>query len=156
MFPFRTSPPSILFVCLGNYIRSPVCEGLLRTLVDPAVVVDSAAVTYNDIGKKPHKHAQEIARVHDFDISTHISRIITKEDFDRFDVIVSLEPSVQRAINSRKPAKCKARIVEFVPRRVIRNPWASPYREFEVMYGQIEAGMTKFIAREIPKQFRKN
>jgi protein-tyrosine phosphatase len=148
--------PSVLFVCLGNYIRSPVCEGLLRTLVDPAVVVDSAAVTYDDIGQHPHPHAREIARAHGFDISAHVSRIVAKEDYDRFTVIVSLEPSVKRALVSQKPGKCRAHIVEFIPGRVVRNPWASPYRDFELMYGQIEAGMAKFIKREIPERFLKN
>jgi protein-tyrosine phosphatase len=86
--------PAVLFVCLGNYIRSPVCEGLLRKLVQPQVIVDSAAITTDDLDSRPHKFAQKISRKHDFDISSHIARLIRPDDYDRFDVIVSLEPSV--------------------------------------------------------------
>jgi protein-tyrosine phosphatase len=155
MYAFAGTAPSVLFVCLGNYIRSPVCEGLLRTLVDPAVVVDSAAVTTNDIGKHPHAHAQEIARAHGFDISAHVARLVSAADFSRFSVLVALEPCVKRALVEQKPAKCRAHIAELVPGKAILNPWASSYRDFEIMYHQIEVGMAKFIAREIPKQFRK-
>jgi protein-tyrosine phosphatase len=147
--------PAVLFVCLGNYIRSPICEGLLRQLVQPQVTVDSAAVTRDDIGSHPHQHAQKISKIHGFDISSHISRLIRRDDFDRFDVIVSLEPSVYRSLVSQKPPNSKARVVEFAPGVGIRNPWASPYSEFELMYKEIEAGMTNFIAREIPAPFRK-
>jgi protein-tyrosine phosphatase len=151
----REKAPAVLFVCLGNYIRSPICEGLLRTLVTPDVFVDSAAVTYDDIGSTPHPHAQKVARLHGFDISGHVSRLITAEDFARFDVVVSLEPSVQRALVSRKPPKSNARVVEFVPGVCVRNPWASPYREFELMYNEIQQAMPKFIGKEIPVKFRK-
>jgi protein-tyrosine phosphatase len=147
--------PSVLFVCLGNYIRSPVCEGLLRKLVRPEVIIDSAAVTNDDIGSRPHQHAQKISQLHGFDISSHVSRLIRKDDFNRFDIIVSLEPSVQRSLLSQKPANSNARIVEFVPGGRIRNPWAAPYSEFELMYGEIEKGMADFIVREIPESFRK-
>jgi protein-tyrosine phosphatase len=153
MHAYTDKAPSILFVCLGNYIRSPICEGLLRTLVGTAVVVDSAAVTHHDIGRHPHRHARAIATIHGFDISAHVARMVTQEDFDRFDVLASLEPSVQRTLAARKPAKCRGRIVEFVPGKTVYNPWSDPYSGFERMYAEVESGMRKFIAREIPKQF---
>jgi protein-tyrosine-phosphatase len=146
---------AVLFVCLGNIIRSPTCEGLLRTLVTPDVVVHSAAVTADDLGSHPHRHVQRVCREHGFDISSHVARMVTPRDFAAFDVIVSLEPSVQRSLVKQAPQLCTAAIVEFVPGSRISNPWASPYPDFVTMYGQIEAAMPAFVEKNIPREYRK-
>jgi protein-tyrosine phosphatase len=146
---------SVLFVCLGNIIRSPTCEGLLRTRVKPSVFVDSAACTRDDIGQNPSEHAQTVCQEHGFDISSHVSRLITDDDFRQFDLIVSLESYVHETLEEIRPPGSRATLCEFVPGEDIDNPWWQPYEAFVEMYGQIEEGMGPFIEKHIPRVFRK-
>jgi protein-tyrosine phosphatase len=145
------APQSVLFVCLGNVIRSPLCEGLLKTRVIPgSVTVDSAAVTRNDLNCAPADHAQTVAADHGFDISGHISRLVCDGDFETFDLIVAMEVSVREALLDMQPSGAKAKIVEFVPGGRIPNPWQQPYNAFVSMYQKIERAMAQFIRKYIP------
>lgn len=141
--------PSVLFVCLGNIIRSPTCEGLLRYMLGDQVFVDSAACTNDDIGQHPSKHAQTLAKQHGYDISKHVSKHVTKEDFNNFDIIVSLESYVARWLEKHKPEGSKAKIVPFASYD-ISNPWYGSLKDFKDMYKQIEKEMPKFIASNLP------
>ena len=149
------SVPAVLFVCLGNVIRSPTCEGLLRTRVTPEVTVDSAAVTEDDIGCHPRQEVCRLAREHGYDISRHVARLVTERDYKKYNIIVSLEPWVFRQLKSMAPRGYKGIICEFVPGKTISNPWCGSRKDFLKMYGEIEAGMTNFIEKYIPKQYRK-
>jgi protein-tyrosine phosphatase len=146
--------PSVLFVCLGNIIRSPLCEGLLRSCVDRSVRIDSAAVTADDLDQHPMNHAQTVARQHGFDISSHISKLITDEDFARFDIIVALERYVYDCLKRSQPRGSKALICEFVPGKNIPNPWCGSLSDVQSMYVQIERGMKEFIRKYIPEHLR--
>ncbi|OHS99186.1 low molecular weight phosphotyrosine protein phosphatase [Tritrichomonas foetus] len=148
-----SKPPSVLFVCLGNIIRSPICEGLLKHRTH-GLVIDSAACTRDDLNQHPNKHAQRISKEHGFDISTHVSRLITDADFKKFDIVVSLENYVQRRLQQMKPKDATCQIVRFASYD-IDNPWASPYRDFVPMYGQIERAMDEFIEKYIDKAYIK-
>ena len=138
---------SVMFVCLGNIIRSPICEGLLRYRTNN-IVVDSSAVTEDDLNCRPHKHAQRIAKEHGFNISNHISKLITNDDFYKFDLVVGLEDYVVRCLNRMKPKDSKALVVKFAPFNVF-NPWCNPYADFVEMYAQIEEGMKMLIQNYI-------
>jgi protein-tyrosine phosphatase len=109
----------------------------------------------DDIGQHPADHAQTICKKHGFDISRHVSRLITADDYRKFDLIVSLERDVHETVLEMRPPGSTATIVEFVPGKDIDNPWWAPYKQFEKMYGQIEAGMKEFIQRNIPQNLRK-
>lgn len=145
----------MLFVCLGNIIRSPTCEGLLRHLATSDIITDSAAVTSDDLDQHPAPEVQMLARQHGYDISKHISRKITKEDFRKFDLIVSLEPYVYRRLLRLAPEQAKAKICEFVPGVAISNPWMGSHEEFVSMYDELERGMTSFIEKWIPPHMLK-
>ena len=148
--------PSVLFCCLGNIIRSPLCEGLMRHRYGDQVIVDSAAVTTDDIGRHPQENAQLIAKRHGFDISSHVARLITKQDFEKYDIIVALAADVYSELKYMKPNKCRAKIVEFAPRVSIINPWYEPINRFEAMFDQIEKYWPDFIKNNFPNLVRKN
>ncbi len=100
----------MLFVCIENIIRSPVCEGLFKTTVKSDAVVDSAAVTNDDLSHNPNRGSQAVAREKGFDISGHVSRQITDDDFRKFAIIVSLEKCVHRRLLSIAPKDSIAKI----------------------------------------------
>ena len=144
------NPESVLFVCLGNVIRSPLCEGLFRKATNGTISVDSAALLSSNINEQPAANAQKVAKMHGFDISQHRARRVTKKDFASFDLIVSLEPHVKRKLDQMKPNPCRARVVDFIPSTKVSNPWGLPLRHFIEMYTQIEKGMESFLATNFP------
>ncbi|EAY19581.1 low molecular weight phosphotyrosine protein phosphatase, putative [Trichomonas vaginalis G3] len=141
---------SVLFVCQGNIIRSPLCEGRFRHEFGDRVRVDSAAVSSGDLNKHPKENAQKVAQAHGFDISGHISRLIKKEDFSNFSVIVSLDDFVHTKILKVKPKECRAKVVKF-SKIGISNPWRQPLHAFNSMYGEIDCAWLPFIQKNFPK-----
>jgi len=142
---------SVLFVCLGNVIRSPICEGLFRKLTNGEVRVDSCAVLRDaDENEHPEAFATKVAQEHGFDISNHLSRIINEQDFRDYTYIVSLEPDVFHLLNRKKPNDCRCVIIELAPDRAISNPWKCPYKYFIPMYKDIAECMDVFINKYFP------
>ena len=148
---YMSTKPHVLFCCLGNIIRSPLCEGIMRHKYGDRVFVDSAAVTDDDLGCHPQTNAKKIAKQHGFDISKHISRLVTEKDFQNFDLIVALERYVYTSLLKMKPSQCHAKVVEFAPKVDIINPWYESMERFEQMYNQIESHWPAFIKANLPE-----
>ena len=87
--------PSVLFVCFGNICRSPVAEGVFRTLVAEAglseqIGCDSAGTSSFHIGQLPDRRTRENALEHGLTL-THRARRMTGEDLAQFDYFVALD-----------------------------------------------------------------
>lgn len=85
---------SILFVCLGNICRSPLCEGIAKAYVIEKKLdffVDSAGTGDWHVGEMPCKGSLKVAKMHGIDISDHRARQVTKADGEKFDIIVALD-----------------------------------------------------------------
>ncbi len=79
-------------VCLGNICRSPLAEGILAHITDPACcVVDSAGTAGYHIGNPPDPRSIEVAAAHGIDISRQRCRQFVRADFDRFDYIFAMD-----------------------------------------------------------------
>ena len=87
---------SILFVCLGNICRSPLAEAIAREYIKKNsldIVVDSAGTGSWHIGEAPCENSIKVAKKHGIDISMLRARQVTKQDFERFELIVALDSS---------------------------------------------------------------
>jgi protein-tyrosine phosphatase len=87
---------SVLFVCLGNICRSPLAEGIAREKAKNMalnVVVDSAGTGDWHLGEPPCANSIKVAKMHGIDISLLRARKVTKEDFDKFELIIALDDS---------------------------------------------------------------
>ncbi len=85
-------PVRVLMVCLGNICRSPLAEGILAHLTDPATcVVDSAGTAGYHVGNPPDRRSIEVAAAHGIDISQQRCRQFVPADFDRFDYIFAMD-----------------------------------------------------------------
>jgi protein-tyrosine phosphatase len=85
---------AILFVCLGNICRSPLCEGFAKDYTHKNNInftIDSAGISSYHIRETPCNLSQKIAEKYNIDISQQHSRQITQEDFKKFDYIVALD-----------------------------------------------------------------
>lgn len=88
-----TAPPvSVLFVCLGNFCRSPAAHAVAETLRSGRTFArfDSAGTGYYHVGELPNpmssiEGAQRGHRVE------HVVRQIHPDDFQHFDLIIGMD-----------------------------------------------------------------
>lgn len=86
----------ILFVCHGNICRSVMAEMIMRHLVAEAgredeFVIDSCATSREEIGNDIYPPAKRCLSAHGVPFTRHAARQITKEDYDKFDLILCME-----------------------------------------------------------------
>ncbi|WP_376696002.1 low molecular weight protein-tyrosine-phosphatase [Wenzhouxiangella sp. EGI_FJ10305] len=103
----------ILFVCLGNICRSPTAKAVFDWKLRQAELVietDSAGTTGYHAGSPPDPRAQRIARQWGLDISAERARVVTPEDFSRFDAIFVMDRSNLEDLRARQPSDSGARL----------------------------------------------
>lgn len=86
---------SILFVCLGNICRSPAAQAVFQHMVDERGLtacyeVDSAGTYGGHSGDLPDRRMRVHARRRGYEL-THRARRITRDDFERFDLVVGMD-----------------------------------------------------------------
>lgn len=85
----------ILFVCLGNIVRSPLAENLFRHLAAKAGVgeqfeLDSAGIGNWHVGEHPDPRMRQVAAGHGL-VYDGSARQVTPRDLDRFDLILAMD-----------------------------------------------------------------
>lgn len=113
----------VLFVCMGNICRSPTAEGVFAALVEreglaDLISIDSAGTHAYHVGEPPDPRAQSAAQLHGIDISTQRARRVQAEDFERFDYVLPMDLDNYQALESMRPAQCRAlvrRFLEYAP-----------------------------------------
>ncbi len=88
----------ILFVCLGNICRSPMAEGVFRSVVESRGLsdkfeIDSAGTGAWHVGSPPDERAQKVLLDNGMDISGLRARQIKRNDFESFDYIIAMDQS---------------------------------------------------------------
>lgn len=91
----------ILFVCLGNICRSPMAEGVMRSMAKE-LEFDSAGTGAWHVGSPPDPRATAAAAARGITLSGH-ARQVTARDFDRFDMIVAMDRSNARELRALAP-----------------------------------------------------
>jgi protein-tyrosine phosphatase len=89
---------SVLFVCLGNICRSPLAEGVFRSIVqghgqDHIIQIDSAGTGSWHVGEPPDKRMRQTALGHGLSIDNLVGRQFNKKDLERFDFIFAMDKS---------------------------------------------------------------
>lgn len=96
----------VLFVCTGNVCRSPLAEGYFKELLKQKKVngieVASAGVAAL-VGAQPFECAQEVAKIHEFDISSKTGVQLTPELIRQYDRIYCMETWQAAAIMQMEP-----------------------------------------------------
>lgn len=94
----------ICFVCQGNIIRSPLAENLFRHLAQvrgaaDAYQLDSAGTSAYHTGEPPDSRMRRVARENGFQYDGR-ARQFRREELDDFDLIVVMDKSNQRILES--------------------------------------------------------
>jgi protein-tyrosine phosphatase len=143
-------------VCLGNICRSPLAEGILKSMVNPDFIyVDSAGTSAFHKGELPDSRSIKIAQEHGIDITNQRSRQFIATDFDIFDIIYVMDQSnktnvLSLAKNKDDRAKVKLILNEQNTETNINVP--DPYYDrnngFELVYNLLNKACTE-IAKKI-------
>jgi protein-tyrosine phosphatase len=132
----------ILFVCLGNYCRSPTAEGVFRQLVKAEapglpVDIDSAGTADYHVDSAPDPRSQRAARRRGIDLSGLRGRQISARDFAESDFILAMDRDNLRDLQALAPPNSRARLqlfMEYAPeagRSEVPDPYCGDAAVFE-------------------------
>lgn len=140
----------ILFVCQGNIIRSPLAENLFRQLaVDQGLEgkyqLDSAGTSAYHVGEPPDRRMRQVAKQKGFHYGGR-SRQFSRDDFDKFDLIIAMDKSNQALLETMAPGVEdleKIRLMrefdpEGNPRLDVPDPYYGGIEGFETTYTIVE------------------
>ena len=146
-------PRRILFVCMGNIIRSPLAENLFRHIAEQAGLngkyeVDSAGTGAWHAGEPPDARMRRTAERHGLRYRGE-ARQVRLSDFDKFDLIVAMDSENRGELRARARTPELARKVhllrDFDPTAGRNASVPDPYYDgddgFEETYRIVEAGV---------------
>lgn len=135
---------NILFICHGNICRSPMAEFVFKHLcrqagVEDHFLVDSMAVSTEEIGNDIYPPAKETLRRHGIPFDRHYARQIDRDALDHYDLIICADRSNLRAIvRMFGPSDKLSLMMHWAgEERDVSDPWYT--RDFESAFRDILA-----------------
>lgn len=143
---------SVLFVCLGNICRSPLAEGICRSVLAERGVdlrVDSCGTGGWHVGESPDPRSVQVAKKNGIDISGQRARQLAPEDYSRFSYLVAMDQSNAREIRRRMPSSAREDLVVVEFMRYVPNargmdvpdPYYGGPGGFDHVFSLLESGM---------------
>ena len=143
---------NVLSVCYGNICRSPMAELVFKDLVRKKGLadkfyIDSAATSSEAVGEGIYYGTVEVLKENKVPIEKHISRQITKQDYEKFDYILAMEEkniNGIKAITGKDEQNKIYKLLDFSckPRDII-DPWY--YGNFDNTYWDVVEGCEDFL-----------
>jgi protein-tyrosine phosphatase len=142
---------TVLFVCLGNICRSPLAEGVFRSIVIDAGLedrfeIDSAGTGAWHVGNPPDPRSIEIAAQHNIDISPQRARQVSAGDFRRFETIVAMDRDNLAALKRLGGAGSTGlRLLLNTPPQDVPDPYYGGPDGFEQVYQLVRTGGERLL-----------
>jgi protein-tyrosine phosphatase len=151
-------PTRILFVCLGNIVRSPLAEHLFRRAAQEAGVADkyevaSAGTAAYHVGDSPDARMRQVAANRGF-IYDGRGRHVKAQDLKDFDLVVPMDSSNKEdllLLAQRPEQVAKIRLLrEFDPEAdgefSVPDPYYGGLQGFENVYDMIDRSVQRLLA----------
>lgn len=159
-------PISVLFVCLGNICRSPLGEGVFRSLTasnEHIGTVDSAGIGAYHTLEPPDPRTTATLRKHGITDYDHGARQVDEEDFGTFDYIFAMDRSnlrdlerMKRRAEKKGPVKAQVMLYGKFSGTGKEEEVADPYygrdNGFETVYEQVNRFATNFLKQVVDQQ----
>lgn len=142
----------ILFICHGNICRSPMAEMVFKNLVKKAgredeFFIDSAATDYDEIGNGMHRGTRLTLESHKIPYTNHRARIVTKNDYKDFDLLVIMdeenERHLKRIVGEDFENKIKYLMSFCGKNRDVADPWYTG--DFNATWNDISEGCSALL-----------
>ncbi|HEX7374994.1 MAG TPA: low molecular weight protein-tyrosine-phosphatase [Steroidobacteraceae bacterium] len=154
---------SVLFVCMGNYCRSPTAEGVFRALVQQrapqlSIHIDSAGTHDYHVGKAPDPRTIAAARRRGIELADLRARQVADEDFTRFDYLIAMDRDNRRELLARSPAHLRPRVrlfMEFADRPdmpEVPDPYYGGPPGFELVLDLVEEASNGLLAHLLERR----
>ena len=145
----------VLFVCTGNICRSPMAEGVFRSMarqagLESAFTVDSAGTYGGHAGEPPSRLAIEAAARRGYDISGLRARPVVAADIARFDHVLAMDRGHMAALRRLAPRELIGRLRMFANTDVA-DPYGGNERDYERALDVIESGCRVLLATLTPE-----
>lgn len=153
---------SVLFVCLGNICRSPLAEAALKAEAERQgleVEVDSAGTGDWHLGYPPDPRAAAVAQRNGIDISQRRARLVTPDDFRRFDRVIALDAQNFANLQAMRPEDAKAELsllLDHVPGRAgqaVADPYYGDASDFDETWRDVTEG-ARGLAQKLAQESR--
>lgn len=153
---------SVLFVCLGNICHSPAAEAILRQIavdrgLDDQIHIDSAGTIRYHNGSPADPRMLDAAAYRGYEL-TSISRVMTPDDFDRFDLIIAMDGDnlydIQELAENEHDAEKMKLFSDFLPEdfpRDIPDPFLGE-AGFDQVLDIIEEGCPAILDALFPEE----
>jgi protein-tyrosine phosphatase len=130
---------------MGNICRSPTAEAVFAAQVRNvapglAIEIDSAGTHDYHVGDPPDTRSQQVALAHGVDMSTLRARVLTVQDFARFDHVLAMDRQNLQAIQRLAPKGSTARVqllLDYAPQQRLRevpDPYYGGLADFELVF----------------------
>lgn len=145
----------IIFVCLGNYCRSPMAEAILKELARQDELLDqlniSSAGTQDwDVGLRPDHRTQRLLNQHGYHLDPEKrAQQITNREIKEADYLVAMSQRVVDELGGGENVHLLMDFVEGAESKDIPDPY--PTDTFPQAFDMIEKGVYAFyeVLKEI-------
>ncbi len=137
----------ILFVCHGNYCRSPLAEVLFKDMADKAGLADrfyiaSAGTSDEDEGSLPSSEIRRLLGLHGLGTGNKTAVQMSRSDYKKYDYIIGMDHHnlkvLHRMLGSDPEGKIHL-LLDFSPHpRDIADPWVT--WKYDKAYDDIQYG----------------
>lgn len=142
----------ILFVCHGNICRSPMAEFIFKKLISDKKIkdkffVDSCATSTEELGNPLYPPAKAELIKHGIPFEKKYAKQITKDDYNRFDLIIVMDERNIRVMHSvigEDKDKKVHKLMEYTGEdRDVADPYY--FGNFDVTYNDIYNGCVSLL-----------
>lgn len=144
----------IVFVCTGNTCRSPIAEGIAKSIAEQKgynmeIVSRGTKIDPEEVVANPYSVI--VMSLRGIDIKDHKSQIISKEDIETASLILTMTAGHKKNVQKLFPAAAPYTftLTEYATGRQgdIRDPWGLTILDYESTAKQLELLVTMVLEK---------